>query len=61
VAICPEEMEPDLPGEPDREQVEVWEKGGVKAAGEVQARLVSVSALPAERLVRIRRGFPVSR
>jgi|LQYC01.1.fsa_nt_gi hypothetical protein len=45
--ICPEETELDPRGDLARGQAEVWEKGGVKAAGEVQALSVSVSALPA--------------
>ena len=59
--ICPEEMEPDLQEDPARGQAEAWEKGEAKAAGEVQALSVSVSALPAVQLVSIRLGFPVPR
>ena len=59
--VCPEETELDLQGDLALGQAEVWEKGGVKAAGEVQALSVSVSALPAARSVHTRLGFPVPR
>lgn len=42
-------------------QAEEWEKGGVKAAGKVQALSVNVSAPPAARMFRIRLEFPARR
>ena len=59
--VCPEEMEPDLRVELAPGQAEEWEKGGVKAAGGVQALLANVSALRVVRLFRIRLEFPVPR